>query len=77
MHSICTINNAVYYRLKYQAVMAFYIVTCKAFARQRVGKHVSEENARNSTMSFATQRQHASLRTEDGVFRGVRAEELS
>jgi hypothetical protein len=55
-----------------------YIVTC--IARQRVGKHIpAEANARNNMMSIARQRscKRAFLTIEDGVFRGVRAEELS
>jgi hypothetical protein len=49
-------------------------------ARRRVGKHVpAESNARNNRTSIARQRscKHVSLTIEDGVFRGVRAEELS
>jgi hypothetical protein len=49
-------------------------------ARQRVGKHVpAEANARKNRTSIARQRssKHASLTIQDGVFRGVRAEELS
>jgi hypothetical protein len=55
-------------------------VTRTPIARQRVGKHApAEANARNNRMSTARQGscKHASLTTEDGVFRGVRAEELS
>jgi hypothetical protein len=55
-------------------------VTCPFIARQRVGKHVpAKANKRNNSMSIARQRRckQASLATEDGDFRGVRAEELS
>jgi hypothetical protein len=55
-----------------------YIFTCTPIAGQRVGKDVpSEANAWNNMTSIARQRscKHASLTTEDGVFRGVRAEE--
>jgi hypothetical protein len=56
------------------------IVTCIPIARQGVGKHVpAEANARNNRTSIATQRscKYASLTIEDGVFRGVCAEEFS
>jgi hypothetical protein len=44
-------------------------------ARQRVGKHVPEEaNLRNNRQRSC---KHASLTIEDGVFCGIRAEELS
>jgi hypothetical protein len=61
-------------------ILGINIVTCKPIARQRVDKHVpAEANARNSRTSIAKQRscKHVYLTIEDGVFRGVRAEELS
>jgi hypothetical protein len=73
----CTLRDAV----SSTACMASNgIVTCIPIARQRIGKHVpAETNERNNRTSTDRQRssKHASLTTEDGVFRGVRAEELS
>jgi hypothetical protein len=55
-------------------------VTCIPIASQRLGKHIpAQANARNNRASTARQRtyKHASLTIEDGVFRGVGAEELN
>jgi hypothetical protein len=57
-----------------------FIAVCTPIARKRASKHIpAEENARNNRTSIARQRscKQASLTIEDGVFRGVRTEELS
>jgi hypothetical protein len=53
-------------------------VTYILIARQRLGKHIPATNALNNRTSIARQRscKYGSLTTEDGVFRGVRAEGL-
>jgi hypothetical protein len=55
-----------------------YTVTHMFITRQRFGKHIPEAYALNNRTSTARQRtnKHKFLRTEDGVFREVRAEEL-
>jgi hypothetical protein len=61
-------------------IIPIHIVTRTPVARQRVGKHVPVEvNELNNRSSIARQRsyKHASLTIEYGVFREVRAEELS
>jgi hypothetical protein len=58
----------------------FNIVTWTPIARKRPDKHIpAEANARDNRTCIAKQRgcKHASLVTEDSIFRGVRAEELS